>query len=313
MAKFIPNDEVKYEIPKPVFDIFPKINLEAKSTSSVFSEEIQKAENTNTEIKDEIQTRMDIFYNEFQKEENKGKSYLDITNYFKSINRYDIVIATMLGNMNFQIGNGGIEQWNDNGYVEDSFEDIYNFVKKAYVILPEAKKLRLWLREVLRLLKEQTQYDLDSMDNYRDQYEYERYDHEDSPMEQRGTELSSEYYNDIVEDINDPNNILDTMMRHYEEIMKVTDEQVKNSENNLDKEDEKPLLKPNETGIKFPQIKVKLVGTDGNIFALTAKVSNVLKQNRVNNDSVKEFSKDVMNSFNYDEALSKITNWVNVE
>jgi hypothetical protein len=44
MAKFIPNDEVKYEIPKPVFDIFPKINLEAKSTSSVFSEEIQKAE-----------------------------------------------------------------------------------------------------------------------------------------------------------------------------------------------------------------------------------------------------------------------------
>ena len=268
---------------------------------------------TNTEIKDEIQTRMDIFYNEFQKEENKGKSYLDITNYFKSINRYDIVIATMLGNMNFQIGNGGIEQWNDNGYVEDSFEDIYFFVKKAYVILPEAKKLRLWLREVLRLLKEQTQYDLDSMDNYRDQYEYERYDHEDSPMEQRGTELSSEYYNDIVEDINDPNNILDTMMRHYEEIMKVTDEQVKNSENNLDKEDEKPLLKPNETGVKFPQIKVKLVGTDGNIFALIAKVSNVLKQNRVNNDLVNEFSKDIINSSNYDEALSKITNWVNVE
>jgi hypothetical protein len=26
-----------------------------------------------------------------------------------------------------------------------------------------------------------------------------------------------------------------------------------------------------------------------------------------------EFSKDVMNSSNYDEALSKITNWVNVE
>ena len=313
MAKFIPNDEVKYEIPKPVFDIFPKINLEAKSTSSVFSEEIQKAENTNTEIKDEIQTRMDIFYNEFQKEENKGKSYTDITNYFKSINRYDIVIATMLGNMNFQIGNGGIEQWYDNGYTEYSFEDIYNFVKKSYAILPEAKKLRLWLKEVFKLLEDQIEYELDNMDENIGDYEYERYDHENSPMEQRGTELSSEYYNDIVEDINDPNNILDTMMRHYDEIIKITDEQVKNSEDILDKEDEKSLLKPSETGIKFPQIKVKLVGTDGNIFALMAKVSNVLKQNRVNNDSVNEFSKDIINSSNYDEALSKITNWVNVE
>ncbi len=269
--------------------------------------------NTNTEIKDEIQSRMDIFYEEFQKPENDNKKndYIDIVNYFKNTNRYDIVIATMLGNMNYQINNGGIEQWNDNGYVENSFKDIYNFVKKAYVILPETKKLRLWVREVFRLLKEQTQFELDTIDENVGDYEYERYDHEDSPMEKRGTELSSEYYNDIVPDINDPNNILNTMLRHYDEIMKVTDEQIKNSEDNLKKEDEKPL-KPNETGIKFPVIKVKLVGTDGNIFALMGRVSSALRQNRVGNDLINEFSKDVMNSSNYDEALGKITKWVNV-
>ncbi len=75
---------------------------------------------------------------------------------------------------------------------------------------------------------------------------------------------------------------------------------------------EKSLLKPSETGIKFPQIKVKLVGTDGNIFALMGRVSSALRQNRVGNDLINEFSKDVMNSSNYDEALGKITKWVNV-
>lgn len=58
-------------------------------------------------------------------------------------------------------------------------------------------------------------------------------------------------------------------------------------------------------------LKVQLVGQDGNIFNLIGIVSKQMKRNGYS-DQVNEFIKDITSSKSYNEALRKITTWVNV-
>ena len=58
--------------------------------------------------------------------------------------------------------------------------------------------------------------------------------------------------------------------------------------------------------------KAKLIGADGNIFNLIGIASRSLKR-AGQNDKATEMSKRVMNSSSYDEALSIIMEYVEVE
>ena len=63
--------------------------------------------------------------------------------------------------------------------------------------------------------------------------------------------------------------------------------------------------------IKYPEIEVDLVGTDGNAFALIGKVWQALKANGGSKQEIDDFSKEAT-SGNYNHLLQTCMKWVNV-
>ena len=59
-------------------------------------------------------------------------------------------------------------------------------------------------------------------------------------------------------------------------------------------------------------ITVQLTGTDGNIFAIIAKVREALRRNG-RSDLVKEFTDYITSSSSYEEALSRVMEYVIVK
>lgn len=65
--------------------------------------------------------------------------------------------------------------------------------------------------------------------------------------------------------------------------------------------------------MKYPNITVKLVGEDGNIFNLMGLVQKALRKNGVSKEDRAKFLKEVQESNSYDQALQVIMSWVKVE
>jgi hypothetical protein len=68
---------------------------------------------------------MDEFYTEWQKEENKGKRKWEVLDGFPAAHQ----IAVVFGNFNYQVENGGIEQWIYNGYFYDDAEKLFEYLE----------------------------------------------------------------------------------------------------------------------------------------------------------------------------------------
>ncbi len=58
--------------------------------------------------------------------------------------------------------------------------------------------------------------------------------------------------------------------------------------------------------------KVKLVGTDGNVFCLLSKCTTALKKAGYEKERINEFQNEVTSSSSYDEALCTMTKWLEV-
>jgi hypothetical protein len=63
--------------------------------------------------------------------------------------------------------------------------------------------------------------------------------------------------------------------------------------------------------IRHPEIKVKLVGTDGNAFAVLGKISAALKKAGVPKDERDEFFNEAM-SGDYNHLIGTAMQWVDV-
>lgn len=63
--------------------------------------------------------------------------------------------------------------------------------------------------------------------------------------------------------------------------------------------------------IKHPEITVRLVGQDGNIFNLMSIVANSLRKNGFV-EEVQDFITEVTSSQSYHEALAVMMRWVDV-
>ena len=63
--------------------------------------------------------------------------------------------------------------------------------------------------------------------------------------------------------------------------------------------------------IKHPDITVRLVGQDGNIFNLMGIIARALRKNGYG-DEVNNFIAEVTSSESYHEALAVMMQWVNV-
>ena len=62
---------------------------------------------------------------------------------------------------------------------------------------------------------------------------------------------------------------------------------------------------------KYPNIKVKLVGEDGNAFAILGRVRQALKANKISPEEQNNFMTEAM-SGDYDNLLATCMRWVEV-
>lgn len=63
--------------------------------------------------------------------------------------------------------------------------------------------------------------------------------------------------------------------------------------------------------MKHPEVKVRLTGTDGNVFGVIGKVQREMKRAKVPSDEIKQFVSEAT-SGDYDNALQTCMEWVNV-
>ncbi len=61
---------------------------------------------------------------------------------------------------------------------------------------------------------------------------------------------------------------------------------------------------------KFPNVRVKLVGEDGNVFAIIGRVCRALRQGGANDVDVKAFTDEIQAVSSYDDALVVVMHWV---
>jgi hypothetical protein len=64
--------------------------------------------------------------------------------------------------------------------------------------------------------------------------------------------------------------------------------------------------------VKYPAIKVKLVGQDGNAFAIMGAVKSALKKHGVSKEEIDAYLKDSM-SGDYNHLLQTAMAWVTVK
>jgi hypothetical protein len=63
--------------------------------------------------------------------------------------------------------------------------------------------------------------------------------------------------------------------------------------------------------VKYPEIKVKLVGTDGNAYAIMGNVQKALKRAGVSAEEISLYLKESM-SGDYDNLIATACKWVSV-
>lgn len=64
--------------------------------------------------------------------------------------------------------------------------------------------------------------------------------------------------------------------------------------------------------IKFPNIKVKLIGTDGNAFVIMGKVVDAMRKGKIDPQTIKDFREECM-SGDYNNLLRTCMKYVNVK
>jgi hypothetical protein len=64
--------------------------------------------------------------------------------------------------------------------------------------------------------------------------------------------------------------------------------------------------------VKFPHVKVKLVGEDGNAFAILGTVLRAMRKEKVSEEDRKEFQRQAT-SGDYNHLLRTVMEWVDVD
>ena len=71
------------------------------------------------------------------------------------------------------------------------------------------------------------------------------------------------------------------------------------------------MIKEEKNVVKYPEIEVELLGTDGNAFALIGAVQKALKEAEVSKEEINEFFDEATNG-DYTHLLRTCMTWVNV-
>lgn len=71
------------------------------------------------------------------------------------------------------------------------------------------------------------------------------------------------------------------------------------------------MPKPEQSEIRYPNVKVRLTGEDGNAFAILARCSRAARKAGVSSDEVREFTKEAT-SGDYGHLLMTTQRWFDV-
>lgn len=64
--------------------------------------------------------------------------------------------------------------------------------------------------------------------------------------------------------------------------------------------------------MKYPEITVNLIGSDGNAFAILANMKHAMQRHKVSREDIDSFLEEAM-SGDYNHLLQTCMKWVNVE
>lgn len=62
---------------------------------------------------------------------------------------------------------------------------------------------------------------------------------------------------------------------------------------------------------KYPQVTARLTATDGNAFSIIGKVIKAMRNNKLPDDAIKQFTEEAT-SGDYNKLLATCMKWVNV-
>jgi len=240
----------------------------------------------------------------------------------KSQKHLDAVVA---GNLNYQVCNGGFGQWVDNGYAVDAWDHVEDLLNRM-----GTKNSKAILR-MLESFKEYISFDssergcfgcywisngpqecgwCDMGVNEGD------YDEETDKYEI----VDCEYCNGSgyeEEEVNEGGDIAESRSRDFWEISEAWMVEVEDFLNDRplvkadDPKVEKETVSRSSSSVKYPKIKVELVGQDGNAFSIMGRVSKAMRRAGVEKDVIDQYTKESM-SGDYDHLLQVAMSYVDV-
>lgn len=220
---------------------------------------------------------MDEFYNEWQMSAGMKRREL-LEKKFTPLH----IAAVLLGNLNYQVGNGGFAQWWDNGYGQDDIKDLIEYAKRGV-----AQVIKHY-PELLKILED--------VQNVGDPKEFAYTETEETDCSECGG--YDEWY-DAISAYDKPYYVLEGIEGSFQEFLDRFNESV--DTNNI-KAPINPDFKP----------KVKLVGENGNIFNLMGIASGALRKVGLKEKAHEMTEKITKTAHSYDEALAIITEYVDV-
>lgn len=256
------------------------------------------------------QSLMDEVYDKWRTEECSKMDKLEVIDkYFTPKHK----IAVQLGNMNYQVNNGGWSQWHFNGFDED-LEDLIQYAKMGTKLNLKTFTTLLQILTDIKALGEPSDYD-DTEWNECPECSGSgiiyTYDDEDNEIEKECSECGGEgkweedidgeqAYCEMLEEFDDKfykldeNIFLNDCEKLIENFKSLTDEDISNVEF-------KTTIKP----------RCKLIGEDGNVFNIIGKVGRTLKDSGLEN-KFNDFKDKAFKSHSYDEVLRLCMDYVDV-
>lgn len=235
-------------------------------------------------------------------------------------------VAVLLGNFHYQVENGGLAQYVDNGYAEEvgpygvkAYEAIEKIVNTYRDIDPEVADRIL---DMVRVLE-----DLPSPDETEVIEEEIWSEEEEQYITTSDTVGSREVY--VRENLHDSGRGLfalgDRVLKFFQSVLDAWDEQDnpftidvlipiqsqlwKKKPNPSDTWQKKPKPVPQEQGVRYPDVNVNLVGLDGNAYAIMARVRGALRRAGVSSEEIKDYEAQAK-SGDYDNLLAVTMEWV---
>lgn len=220
--------------------------------------------------------------------------------------------AVMLGNLNYQVGNGGFSQWDMNGYSED-IEELLDICDYGIALnLEDFKTLKQLLVKFKEVPEPESDTETYSCQDCGGEGKVEGYDENDED-----TEVDCDYCSgsgEIEEEVDNEDEISEKMGALDSPYYAITtiEEQMNTlllRWDEIDSADVKNYNPYHEGTIKPP---CNLKGVDGNVFSVIGHVSATLKKAGLK-EQAQEFTETALKQEGYDDVLRLIPKYTEIE